>query len=230
MQFAVSKEDVIKPYILVKINVDDETSLYFYFLEQDLTKEEHDLFYSYILPNEIGGISLITSGYSYEVSLENKIQRKYIIESISWYINKISTEQTGIFGDKDKKLLSIYDIYFYNFERFGNKDVLNILKTIYGNDVFITDILRNCILTTPIYSILAEYFKAYVKSVPYGGSDLYTIIDTNVTGEMKYLWENASWIRTDDFKVLNMKQALGLIDAEYFGIFQGALNYMVENK
>ncbi|MEM3384264.1 MAG: hypothetical protein QXE78_01890 [Nitrososphaeria archaeon] len=150
-----------------------------------------------------------------------------IVDRIKYLSNKGVT----LGGKPVDRLLWLYDMYLYAFKSYQDDDILNIMTTLFPDDE-VFKVLARCMNITPrtLYVIYIEYFKAYCKTVQYGGVTLYDVITQRLSNSpLIELWNSGKTIRTDNPLVLQLQSQLSLSNEHFYGIFQGALEFQLQN-
>lgn len=150
-----------------------------------------------------------------------------IVDRIKYLSNKGVT----LGGKPVDRLLWLYDTYLYAFKSYQDDDILNIMITLFPDDE-VFKALSICTNITPktLYVVYIEYFKAYCKTVQYGDVTLYDVITQGLSNSpLIELWNSGTTVRTDNPLVLQLKSQLSLSNEHFYGIFQGALEFQLQN-
>jgi hypothetical protein len=150
-----------------------------------------------------------------------------IVDRIKYLFNKGVT----LGGKPVDRLLWLYDIYLYAFKFYQDDDILNIMTTLFPDDE-VFKALSRCMNITPktLYVVYLEYFKAYCKTVPFNNVTLYDVITQGLSNSpLLELWNSGKTVRTDNPLVLQLQSQLSLSNEHFYGIFQGALEFQLQN-
>jgi len=150
-----------------------------------------------------------------------------IVDRIKYLSNKGVT----LGGKPVDRLLWLYDIYLYAFKFYQDDDILNIMTTLFPDDE-VFKALSRCMNITPktLYVVYLGYFKAYCKTVPFNNVTLYDVITQRLSNSpLLELWNSGKTVRTDNHLVLQLQSQLSLSNEHFYGIFQGALEFQLQN-
>jgi hypothetical protein len=150
-----------------------------------------------------------------------------IVDRIKYLSNKGVT----LGGKPVDRLLWLYDICLYAFKSYQDDDILNIMTTLFPDDE-VFKALSRCMDITPktLYVVYIEYFKAYCKTVPFNNVTLYDVITQRLSNSpLLELWNSGKTVRTDNPLVLQLQSQLSLSNEHFYGIFQGALEFQLQN-
>jgi hypothetical protein len=150
-----------------------------------------------------------------------------IVDRIKYLSNKGVT----LGGKPVDRLLWLYDTYLYAFKSYQDDDILNIMTTLFPDDE-VFKALSRCTNITPktLYVVYLEYFKAYCKTVPFNNVTLYDVITQELSNSpLLELWNSGKTVRTDNPLVLQLQSQLSLSNEHFYGIFQGVLEFQLQN-
>jgi len=172
---------------------------------------------------------------SFTIEPVQKLDYTEIAESIvNYFINyPIPENSSNIYEIKANRLPKIYDKLLNSFIVSKDLVLIEILKTLYPDDGFVTSLYNLFLLPQPPvskYYVYKFYFDMFASTYEISsGVKLRDYILNNMSANDRLLYDNALAIISSSVYVQNVKTSLGMTDTQVNAIFDVATKFMFSN-